>query len=179
VALTIPLATGLRFYPDIFTLLCMGICVLLNGNKCFPKDLESDGSQKSLVAGNRRILQYTITCLTQDGLDLEFRPLCPSVIRIDVGCSSSQLALNRACSPFSAACSSRRFFSSGVRFPAFSAAWIWSKTLFSSMADRSVDTLCIFSFDFYSRTENSRFTKHVIFALDIVQPTPKTEDSLI
>ena len=49
--------------------------------------------------------------------------------------------LNRAWMPFSAACSSNRFFSSGLRFPAFSAAWIWSKTALSSIAARRVDTL--------------------------------------
>ena len=49
--------------------------------------------------------------------------------------------LNNACSPFSAACSSSRRRSSSVRFPAFSAAWIWSKTDLSSMAERTVDML--------------------------------------
>ena len=50
--------------------------------------------------------------------------------------------LNNACKPFSAACSSSRFFSSGERFPALSAACICSKTFFSSIADRKVETLC-------------------------------------
>ena len=49
--------------------------------------------------------------------------------------------LNSAWMPFSAACFSNRFFSSGLRFPAFSAACIWSKTALSSIAARRVDTL--------------------------------------
>lgn len=53
------------------------------------------------------------------------------------------VTLNKACRPFSAACSSRRFFSSGERLPAASAACICSKTFLSSIADRSVDTLCV------------------------------------
>ena len=51
------------------------------------------------------------------------------------------LALNKACSPFSAACSSSLRFSSGLRFPSLSAVWIWSKTAFNSIADRTVETL--------------------------------------
>jgi hypothetical protein len=49
--------------------------------------------------------------------------------------------LKRAWRPFSAACSSRRFFSSGLRLPDCSACCIWSNTALSSIADRRVDTL--------------------------------------
>jgi len=48
--------------------------------------------------------------------------------------------LNRAWMPFSAACSSNRLFSSGLRFPVFSAACIWSKTALSSIAAWRVNT---------------------------------------
>ena len=43
--LTVSLATGLRFYPDIFVIIRrVRIRVLLDRNKRLSEDLESDGS---------------------------------------------------------------------------------------------------------------------------------------
>lgn len=95
------------------------------------------------------------------------------------GMKRDRLTLKRAWRPFSAACSSRRFFSSGDKFPAFSAAWIWSKTLFSSIAERSVDTL-FGDKDRCTRIVpgHLRLTEHVILSLHIVQPTTDSEECL-
>ena len=73
--------------------------------------------------------------------------------------------------PFSAACSSNRFFSSALRFPAFSAACIWSKTALSSIAARSVDTLqegCQFHSEALDKQSDGRLTEYMVLALDIV-----------
>lgn len=93
--------------------------------------------------------------------------------------SWDQRTLKRACRPFSAACSSRRFFSSGDRLPAFSAAWIWSNTLLSSIAERRVDTLlsgedvCV-----WTVSGHLRLAKHMILPLHVVQPAADPEKCL-
>lgn len=89
--------------------------------------------------------------------------------------------LNKACTPFSAAWSSRRFFSSGERLPAASAACICSKTCLSSIAERRVEKLKI---DEIPRrtgmsTSDLRFAEDVVFTLHIVQPTAHSEKRLV
>lgn len=82
--------------------------------------------------------------------------------------------------PFSAACSSSFFFSSGLKFPAFSAAWIWSKTAFNSIADLSVDTLVPTVKQRYDqRPGHSRFAEDVVFPLYIMQPAADTKEGLV
>ncbi len=74
--------------------------------------------------------------------------------------TSNLVPLNNAWTPFSAACSSSFFLSSGESPPAFSAAWIWSNTALSSIAERRVDTV-------------SEKTWYLDWTLCIHPPTPK------
>lgn len=92
-----------------------------------------------------------------------------------------ELTLKSAWRPFSAACSSSFLFSSGVRFPAFSAAWICSKTCFKSIAARRVETLAQQLEQREARIiqHHSRLAEHVVFALHVVIPPTHAKERLV
>jgi hypothetical protein len=119
------LPTTLRLDPHILAVIARFVPLIPHGHECIPENLQRGSAHDCLVGRYRRVVQYPVARLSKHRVDFQLRTLVHVPYIVDKQERSARegggRTLNRAWRPFSAACSSRRFFSSGLRVPDCSA----------------------------------------------------------